>query len=198
MISHRRILQTTASSLQPSLLPVQHCLVTFTVPDELRSLLRACPKQGCDAIFAAGSVTYKYTPSGAKTTKTRTVDGVKFVRGFLQHALPKSFLKVRYYGWMASSSRTTRDRVKWLVWLLLGWTFWLGSGVAPQPDRFVTKRSPCEHCGGELHLIAITDGMGGFAVSRHQTASSGGKDSPKVWAELRSVKVGAKQFAIRR
>ena len=72
------------------------------------------------------SVTYKYTPSGTKTTKTRTVDGVKFVRGFLQHALPKSFLKVRYYGWMASNSRTTRDRVKWLVWLFLGWTYWLG------------------------------------------------------------------------
>ena len=39
------------------LLPVQHCLVTFTVPDELRSLLRACPQEGYDAIFAAGSAT---------------------------------------------------------------------------------------------------------------------------------------------
>ncbi len=39
------------------LLPVQHCLVTFTVPDELRSLLRACPKDGYDTIFAAGSAT---------------------------------------------------------------------------------------------------------------------------------------------
>ena len=98
--------------------------------------------------------------------KTRTVDGVKFVRGFLQHALPKGFQKVRYYGWMASNSQTTRDRVKWLVWLFLGWTFWLGSGVAPQPDRFVSKRPPCEHCGGQLHLIAITDGNGRVLVSR--------------------------------
>ena len=31
--------------------------VTFTVPDELRSLLRACPQEGYDAIFAAGSAT---------------------------------------------------------------------------------------------------------------------------------------------
>jgi hypothetical protein len=284
------------------LLPVQHCLVTFTVPDELRSLLRACPQEGYDAIFAAGSatiqklladpkwlgspnvgffgvlhtwgrdpmiyhphvhfvvpcggvsddgkqwiatpstflfpeavaspiyrqkfreilraadlekhvdptvwrkwwevnvkpvsdgravlkylapyvfrvaisdnrilectdktVTYKYTPSGTKTPKTRTVDGWKFVRGFLQHALPKSFLKVRYYGWMASNSRTTRDRVRWLVWLFLGWTYWLGSGVAPQPDRYVSKHPPCEHCGGMLHLIAITDGSGRILVCR--------------------------------
>ena len=111
-------------------------------------------------------MTYKYTPSGTKTTKTRTVVGVKFVRGFLQHVLPKGFLKVRYYGWMASNSRTARDRVKWPVWLYLGWTFWLGSGVAPQPDRFVSKRPPCEHCGGQLHLIAIADASGRVLVSR--------------------------------
>ena len=82
------------------------------------------------------------------------------MRGFLQHALPKGFSKIRYYGWMASNLRTTRDRVKWLVWLHLGWSFWLGSGVAPQPDRFVSKRAPCEYCDGQLHLIAITDGTG--------------------------------------
>jgi len=34
-----------------------------------------------------------------------------------RHGQPKSFLKVRYYGWMASNSDTTRDRVKWLAWL---------------------------------------------------------------------------------
>ena len=58
------------------------------------------------------SVTYKHTPSKSKTTKTRTVDGVQLVRGFLQHTLPKGFLKVRYYGWMASNSRTTHLRLK--------------------------------------------------------------------------------------
>ena len=70
------------------------------------------------------------------------------------------------YGWMASNSRTTRDRLKWLVWLFLGWTYWLGSGVAPQPDRFESKRLPCNHCGGTLHLIAITDSSARVQVSR--------------------------------
>ena len=111
-------------------------------------------------------MTFKYTPSGTRTVKTRKVSGVKFVRGFLQHALPKGFPKVRYCGWMASNSRTTRDRVKWLVWLYLGRTFWLGSGVAPQPDRFSCKRPPCGHCGGQLHLIAIIDDSGRVLVSR--------------------------------
>jgi hypothetical protein len=39
------------------LLPVQHFVVTFTVPQELRSLLRAHQKEGYDAIFQAGSQT---------------------------------------------------------------------------------------------------------------------------------------------
>ena len=43
---------------------------------------------------AEASVTYKYTPSGTTKT-TKTVAGWKFVRGFLQHALPKGFRKVR-------------------------------------------------------------------------------------------------------
>ena len=56
--------------------------------------------------------------------------------------------------------------MKWLVWLYQGWTFWLGSGVAPQPDRYESKRPPCNHCGGTLHLIAITDGTGCVLVRR--------------------------------
>ena len=62
-------------------------------------------------------------------------------------------------GWMASNSRTTLDRVKWLVWLSLGWTYWLGSGVAPQPERH-QSRIRCKDCGGALRVIAMTDAAG--------------------------------------
>jgi len=41
------------------LLPVQHFVVTFTVPAELRPLLRAHPELGYEAIFAAGSETIR-------------------------------------------------------------------------------------------------------------------------------------------
>ena len=41
------------------LLPVQHFAVTFTVPKELRMLLRANPEVGHNAIFAAGSQTIR-------------------------------------------------------------------------------------------------------------------------------------------
>lgn len=41
------------------LLPVQHFVVTFTVPQELRALLRANQKDGYEAIFQAGSQVIK-------------------------------------------------------------------------------------------------------------------------------------------
>ncbi len=50
--------QKTAQWLQrqsEKLLPVEHFVVTCTVPDELRTLLRAHRKQGYHALFAAGS-----------------------------------------------------------------------------------------------------------------------------------------------
>ena len=113
------------------------------------------------------SVTYQYTPSGTNKSKTRTVAGVAFVRGFLQHVLPKGFRKVRHYGWMASHSRTTRDHVKWLVWLFRGWTYWLGSGIAPQPERPVPLRPQCTHCGGALRLLAILSPTGRLLAGPH-------------------------------
>jgi hypothetical protein len=41
------------------LLPVQHFVVTFTVPEELRPLLRAHPEIGYEAIFRAGAETIR-------------------------------------------------------------------------------------------------------------------------------------------
>ena len=102
------------------------------------------------------SVTYRYTPSGTKQSKTRRVTGMEFVRGFVQHTLPPGFQKVRHYGWMSSNSRVTLDEVKWLVWLFLGWTYWLASGHAPQETP--RKKPPvcCRECGGQMHVVAVS------------------------------------------
>ncbi|MCA9188838.1 MAG: transposase zinc-binding domain-containing protein [Planctomycetales bacterium] len=46
------------------LLPVQHFLVTFTVPEELRPTLRDHQQAGYDALFAAGSQTIRKLLAG--------------------------------------------------------------------------------------------------------------------------------------
>jgi hypothetical protein len=104
------------------------------------------------------SVTFRYTPSGTQRSKVRTVDGQEFVRGFLQHVLPRGLQKVRYYGWMSASSRSQLDAVKWLVWLFLDWVYWLASGHAPQEpaqERAVLK---CIHCGAAMQLSGVVHG----------------------------------------
>jgi len=112
------------------------------------------------------SVTYRYTPSKSKSSKTRTVAGERFVQGFAQHVLPKGFRKVRHYGWCASNARNTLDRVRWLVWLSLGWTYWLASTVAPQPEPHSPRGPRCKHCGGHLKLTRIIDADGRTLMSR--------------------------------
>lgn len=107
---------------------------------------------GCDD----ESVTFRYTPSKSKKSKTRTVTGEEFLRGFLQHVLPRGYQKVRHYGWMSSNSRLHRDLIRWLVWLFLGWTYWLGRGHAPPPQKRERTTARCPRCGGALVLLAIT------------------------------------------
>ena len=101
------------------------------------------------------SVTYRITPSGEKRSKLRTVTGAEFVRGFVQHGLPRGFQKVRYVGWMSANSRIGLDHVRWLVWLLLGWTYWLGSGHAPQAERTVRESPKCAECGCPMRIVRI-------------------------------------------
>jgi hypothetical protein len=103
-------------------------------------------------------VTYRYTPSGTKTSKRRRVTGQEFVRGFLQHTLPPRFHRIRYYGFLHSHSSLKIDHIRMLVWFYLGWRCVLAKRRLPQP----TSQQPLVYleCGGELRLVAITDHIG--------------------------------------
>jgi hypothetical protein len=101
------------------------------------------------------SVTYSYTPSGEQRAKTRRVTGEEFVRGFCQHVLPRGLQKVRYYGWLGANCKTSLDEVRWLVWLFLGWVYWLASGYAPQPEPEPRPAPICPACGGAMHRAYV-------------------------------------------
>ena len=113
-------------------------------------------------LFHHGTLIRVYKPSNRNPTrqrgrwKTRTVAGAEFVRGFAQHTLPRGFQKIRHYGWMSPNSKVRLDEVKWLVWLFLGWTYWLASGHAPQPPVSAPPTLRCAECGGAMRVVAIT------------------------------------------
>lgn len=99
------------------------------------------------------SVTFGYRPSGKKRSKIRSVSGREFVRGFVQHTLPRGFQKVRYYGWMSPNCKIGIDAVRWLVWLYLSWVYHLVSGHPPkQKEPAIQPR--CAQCGSAMRIVA--------------------------------------------
>jgi hypothetical protein len=55
--------------------------------------------------LAEGKVTFRYRASDTGKLRTCTLLAEEFIRRFLQHVLPKGFVKVRYYGFLASGCR---------------------------------------------------------------------------------------------
>ncbi len=104
------------------------------------------------------SVTYRFTPTGSQQSVTRTVPGNEFVRGFLQHTLPRNFHRLRYYGFASQNSKLSMGWVRMLVWFYRGWRYLLAKHVPPEPIEKPPVR--CHECGGEMRLVAITDGSG--------------------------------------
>ncbi len=104
------------------------------------------------------TVTYRFTPTGSQEPVTRRVPGEEFVRGFLQHTLPRNFQRLRYYGFASQNSKLSMDWIRMLVWFYLGWCYVLAKQAAPEPIEKPPLR--CAQCGGEMQLVAITDGSG--------------------------------------
>jgi hypothetical protein len=56
-----------------------------------------------------GRVTFRYKDyADAHKHKTMTLDADEFLRRFVQHVLPKSFVKIRHYGLLANGQREAR------------------------------------------------------------------------------------------
>jgi hypothetical protein len=75
--------------------------------------------------LADGKVTFRYTESGTNKPRLCTLAAEEFIRRFLQHVLPKGFVKVRYYGFFSSGSRHRLRQVRRL----------LCAQVAPEPEK---------------------------------------------------------------
>lgn len=54
------------------------------------------------------TVTFKVRDNKGGKPKNLTLQGIEFVRRFLMHVLPKGFIKVRYYGVLATRNKKTK------------------------------------------------------------------------------------------
>ena len=71
-----------------------------------------------------GKVVFSYRDY-AKGGKERlqTLTAVEFLRRFLQHVLPRGFVKIRHYGLLANGSRVTNRRCAVGCWPWLAWSW---------------------------------------------------------------------------
>jgi putative transposase/transposase-like zinc-binding protein len=95
----------------------------------------------------AGQVTFRYKDyAEAGTEKLLTLSAEEFLRRFVQHVLPKGFMKIRHYGLLASRQRAQRlHQARRLLLPRAAVATGTGSAVAPA----ATPRCPA--CGSERH-----------------------------------------------
>lgn len=101
------------------------------------------------------SVIYRYKPTKSLVMQSRKVSGQQFVSGFAQHILPTGFHKVRHYGWMNSTSKMKLEEIRIIVWMALGWIYWLASGHARQAKPVNRPQLRCAACGGTMRVLLI-------------------------------------------
>ncbi len=98
------------------------------------------------------TVTFRFRPSGSRQWRLCTVTAMEFMRRFLQHVLPKGFVKVRYYGFFSPGQRQVLRRI--VAW------FTPPQMAKPPPAPAVLEATPktapplprCPHCGRPLRL----------------------------------------------
>src|SRR5262249_54430427 len=90
-----------------------------------------------------GRVTFRYKDyADGHRQKTMTLAADEFLRRFVQHVLPKGFVKVRHYGLLANAQRQARLAVCRRLLLV--------AHVAALPRGATAPAQPpcCPHCGG--------------------------------------------------
>lgn len=117
--------------------------------------------------LAKGRVTFAYKDyADAATSKTMTLDGVEFLRRWVQHVLPRAFVKVRHYGLLANRHRV--EKLSLCLRLLVA----LGCGVpvcVPDPDA---RPDRCPRCGVEAWRVGERFGPLAEVPSREREDSS--------------------------
>jgi Putative transposase/Transposase zinc-binding domain len=93
-----------------------------------------------------GRVTFRYHDyADGRRPKTMTLDAVEFLRRFVQHVLPKGFVKIRHYGLLANAQREARLALcrRLLLVVVVAATLGKGPAVSVEP----AQPRCCPNCG---------------------------------------------------
>jgi hypothetical protein len=103
-----------------------------------------------------GGVTFRYKDyADDHRHKTMTLEAIEFLRRFLQHVLPKGFMKIRHYGLLASRHREAKLKRSRQLLLVVNLATALACAelTLPRTGLIEPAASPhCPHCNGQRFL----------------------------------------------
>ncbi len=91
-----------------------------------------------------GQVSFRIKNSDTDQWKTQTLPAFDFIHRFLQHVLPKGFVKIRYYGFMAPNRRNLIAVAKYLQGQIR---------VSEPAPTLENNHNTCLHCGAKLRWV---------------------------------------------
>ena len=102
-----------------------------------------------------GKVTFYYKASDTGKTKTCTLLAVEFIRRFLQHVLPKGFVKIRYYGFFSPGCRAKLAALQQQLGTATTETLFTHRTTENDPNsNYRTSKTsdtiPCPRCGQSM------------------------------------------------
>ena len=96
-----------------------------------------------------GQVTFRYKDyADSRRSKTMTLSAEEFLRRFVQHVLPRGFVKIRHYRLLASRGRQVRLTLCRRLLLPATATCRLAIGGDAADEVGPVRQSRCPHCGG--------------------------------------------------
>jgi hypothetical protein len=105
--------------------------------------------------FVNGQVTFRYRDNRSQQLRRVTLPAAEFIQRFLQHTLPRSFAKVRYYGLFSPAARTQLEHARSLLTATAPVLTAGPTSPTSWPAAPLTHIARCPFCQrGQLQLIA--------------------------------------------
>jgi ssDNA-binding Zn-finger/Zn-ribbon topoisomerase 1 len=100
-----------------------------------------------------GTVTFRYKATDTGKTKTCTLTAFEFIRRFLQHVLPKGFVKVRYYGFFSSGNRQLLSKIRQRLCDPTQVSLNTIASETQSSEQLSNDSVPCPKCGEPMELL---------------------------------------------
>lgn len=94
-------------------------------------------------------VSFKYYKVNSNRPRTCTLDALEFIRRYLQHVLPKGFMKVRHYGFLSRKCSVAIEKIREMIYRLYQNCRRM---VMPEPPEKI-KPLLCKQCNTPMRWV---------------------------------------------